>query len=300
MTRLRMQVAAWLLPALMLAATASAQTAVTIQAVTSDVSQTVLTITGTNFCAAPTVILSGMYLTVLSSAPTQLTVTEPVLTPGTYYLVVSCGTLAGRTAYFDVAVGAIGPKGDKGDQGVQGIPGPTGDPGPQGNTGPQGNPGTPGATGPAGPPGPTGPPGPASVIALGTRRNNTILPSATLAFLSPAVPITLAASNQPVVVTAQVTLGTSSGSVADGLRLWICYQPSGGALNTPHGFDWISPVAAPGTANIYSMTDVITGLAAGTYNFGLCGQTSTLPNLWNKGDWAYTTVQVLAAGTPVF
>jgi hypothetical protein len=33
----------------------------------------------------------------ISSTPTQLTVTEPALQPGTYSLVVSCGTLAGRT-----------------------------------------------------------------------------------------------------------------------------------------------------------------------------------------------------------
>jgi Collagen triple helix repeat (20 copies)/IPT/TIG domain len=277
---------------LSIAETASAQTSVTIQSVVSDANQTTLFVSGTNFCAAPTVLLSGMPLAVISSAPTQLSVVEPALQPGTYYLVVSCGTLAGRTAYFDVAVGEIGPKGDKGDTGNPGIQGVPGNPGGQGVQGPPGPPGQTGQTGQA------GPAGPAAVVAFGTRRASTVFPTATLAFLSPALPVTVA-SGQVLLASAQVALGTSTANGATGLRLWMCYQANGGSLTERHPIDWISPVAVANSLNVYSITDTLDGLQAGSYVVGLCGQITGGPGNWTSADWAYTTVQVFAAGTTI-
>ena len=82
--------------------------ALTIQSAAPNAAQTVLTITGSNYCAAPAVTLGGSPLGVTSAIPTQITATLPALSPGTYYLVVSCGTFAGRTVYFNVTIGAAG------------------------------------------------------------------------------------------------------------------------------------------------------------------------------------------------
>jgi hypothetical protein len=79
-----------------------------IQSASPNTAQTVLTITGSNFCASPTVTLGGIWLAVTTSIPTQITATLPAFSPSTYYMVVSCGTLAGRTVYFDVTIGAAG------------------------------------------------------------------------------------------------------------------------------------------------------------------------------------------------
>src|SRR3954463_547917 len=79
---------------------ANAQGAISIQSVTANANQTVLTISGANYCAAPVVTLGGASLAVTNAIPAQITATLPVLPPATYYLVVSCGSLAGRTAYF--------------------------------------------------------------------------------------------------------------------------------------------------------------------------------------------------------
>jgi collagen triple helix repeat protein/IPT/TIG domain-containing protein len=106
---------------------------------------TELLIEGANFCTTPSVTLGGTPVAVLSGAPTFLLVSLPVLYPGTYLLVVSCGSSG--SASFQSTVGAVGPEGDPG------VPGP---PGPPGATGPVG---PPGPTGPAGPAGPPGPPG---------------------------------------------------------------------------------------------------------------------------------------------
>ena len=81
---------------------ANAQT-LTIQNTTTN--QTTLSVSGTNYCALPAVTLGGTSLSVLTATPTFITATLPSLAPGTYYLVVSCGTLAGRTVYSFVTLG---------------------------------------------------------------------------------------------------------------------------------------------------------------------------------------------------
>ena len=99
-----------LLVALLLIAarSASAQT-ITIQSAVANSAQTALSISGANYCASPAVTLGGTALTVLTSTPTLITAGLPSLAASTYYLVVSCGTLAGRTAYFDVTIGSQAP-----------------------------------------------------------------------------------------------------------------------------------------------------------------------------------------------
>jgi hypothetical protein len=165
--------------ALLLAHNSSGQTALVIRDVVPDVNHTLLFIDGVNMCASPTVTLGGLPLTAVSATLTQVVVPYPEFPAGDYYLIVSCGALPGRTAYFYVTLspnGTTGPTGPTGPAGAQGptgptganstVPGPTGATGPAGGQGPTGPtganstvPGPTGATGPAGPFGPTGPTG---------------------------------------------------------------------------------------------------------------------------------------------
>jgi hypothetical protein len=207
------------------------------------------------------------------------------------------------------AVGATGPIGPKGDPGAKGDTGATGPAGPQGAkgdtgaTGAQGPQGPAGATGPQGPAGPQGaqgPQGPAGssgAVSVGTRRSQTVTPTTTLAYLSPALSVTVAVG-QTVLVSAQINIGTSVAGGASGLRLWICYQPSGGAITQAHPGDWIEGQTVQNTLITYPITDTISGLPAGSYTVGICGsQVTTVTNNWNSEDWAYTTAQVIGGAS---
>ena len=88
----------------------------------------------------------------------------------------------------------------------------------------------------------------------------------------------------------------SVASGADGLQLWICVRPSGGAIAKVHANDWLTAKAPGGTLNVYPMTDTVTGLAAGSYDVGLCGADPT-PTGWNTLDQASTSYQLYGAGT---
>ena len=93
-----------------------------------------------------------------------------------------------------------------------------------------------------------------------------------------------------------INLNGSAG--ANGLRIWICYQPNGGSITTAHPGDWIDLQAVANALTPATMTDTLAGLAAGAYTVGLCGQqASSVANNWNLEDWAYTTAQVLSGAT---
>src|SRR5262245_27483395 len=80
--------------------------ALTFAGASPNATQTSLGIIGTNFCAAPAVTLAGTALAVQSATPTLVTATLAApYAYGTYYLVVSCGTLAGRTVTGNVTLG---------------------------------------------------------------------------------------------------------------------------------------------------------------------------------------------------
>jgi hypothetical protein len=102
-------------------------------------------------------------------------------------------------------------------------------------------------------------------------------------------------------VDAQVTLGTTAAAATGGetLRLWICYQASGGSITTAHPIDYLAPLATQGGLNVYPLTDTITDLAAGAYSFGLCGQLTSSTTAWSLRDWAYTTVEVISGASVV-
>jgi hypothetical protein len=139
-----------------------------------------------------------------------------------------------------------------------------------------------GATGPAGPQGPSG------ILASGFVDGFSVssIPT-TLTFLSPQVTLTVAAG-QKVTVISTAALGTTGA--AGGLRLWICYRQGAGAPVTWGGglFD----LNTTGTQrNMYSLSADISGLAAGSYSFGLCGLITSGAS-WTNNEWTYTTAFV--------
>src|SRR5262249_27698018 len=150
---------------------------------------TVLQITGESFLSGTPLAVTldttpiPMSLVVVGTpTDTLIEVQNPVVTPGSYLLVVSNGSSANHTGTFDLTIGMVGPPGPQGPTGPQGLQGLQGEVGPQGPVGamgpagpqgpqgPQGDPGAPGAVGPQGPkgdagaPGATGPQGPAGAM----------------------------------------------------------------------------------------------------------------------------------------
>ncbi len=160
-----------------------------------------------------------------------------------------------------------------------------------------GAPGATGAQGPKGDTGATGAQGLPAAVAVGTRRFQTANPTTSVAYMSPALTVNVT-SGQAVLVNAQITIGSTFAAGASGLRLWICYQPSGGTITTAHPIDWIDAQTVQNMLAAYPITDTITGLGAGSYTVGLCGQQSgSVTNNWNIEDWAYTTAQVIAGAS---
>src|SRR5579864_8440891 len=156
--------------ALSISALAATQPSPIINSAVVTYTNNTLTISGSNFGSSPVVILSTMALTVQSSSVTQILAAFPSaappssFAPGSYSLTVNFSN--GKSAAFNVTLGAIGPQGPVGATGPSGpigpagSQGPIGPQGPQGATGPQGPQGLTGATGPQGPTGATGPQGP--------------------------------------------------------------------------------------------------------------------------------------------
>ena len=173
-------------------------------------------------------------------------------------------------------VGPAGPAGPQGEQGLQGNAGPAGPAGPQGLQGIQG------LTGPIGPQGPSG------VLSMNYAAAGAANPSTTLAFIAPIVAVTISAANQRVHVISHRALGGYAAAHELGLR--ICLQSSGGGALTPIGGGTFGLQVPANTRISMGLSAVAAGLANGTYNVGLCGQSSS-PN-WINNDWGYTSALV--------
>jgi hypothetical protein len=111
---------------------------------------------------------------------------------------------------------------------------------------------------------------------------------ATLSFIGPSASVAIT-TGQRIHVTAHAALGAGSIAAAS-LNLYICQRASGGPLTTVGGgvFGLTSPA---NQRQLYGLSAVVTGLAAGTYQVGLCGSTSNAN--WNNNDFAYVSALVL-------
>ena len=192
--------------------------------------------------------------------------------------------------------GAVGPVGPAGPQGPAGAVGPMGPAGPQGAQGIQGlaGPAGPaGAAGPVGPAGAAGPAGPSGVISTAYANGNSVAIAnvATYAFIAATVTVNVA-MGQSVQVHSSAALGSTAVGGGLGLRLSICSQLGANAL-VDNGADYINDVrTVQNTRGVYSLSTRFTGLAAGSYRFGLCGFAAGNAASWNSNEWSRTTTVV--------
>ncbi len=182
--------------------------------------------------------------------------------------------------------GPAGPAGATGATGPQGPAGPVGATGPQGPAGPTGATGATGPAGPAGATGPAGPQGPSGVVGQGFASGFATAPTASTAFISPTVSVTITAG-QKIFVSSNAALGAGANA-ATSLNLYICYQS--GTLTT-FGGGTFGLTAAANQRQLYGLSAVITGLSAGTYLVGLCGASSNAAN-WTNNEYAYNSAIV--------
>lgn len=186
--------------------------------------------------------------------------------------------------------GPAGPVGPQGAQGLQGNQGPTGATGATGAQGPQGAQGPVGPVGPAGATGATGPQGPSGVVGSAFVSGPVIAPTASAAFISPTAQVAVAAG-QKVLVTAHAAMGSAAAGGGTQLNLYIGRQPSSGGAVSAVGNGLFGLTAAQSQRHTFGMSAVITGLPAGTYNFGLAGASANAAS-WNSNDFGYVTVLV--------
>ncbi len=185
------------------------------------------------------------------------------------------------------AQGLQGPMGLPGAQGPMGAQGPAGPAGPPGAQGIQGLPGAQGVAGPAGPAGPAGAPGIVSgVFTSGFGAN----PTATTAFISPTVTVTIAAG-QKILAWADKALGAGA-TAASGLNLYMCYQSTAvGSTIQIFGGGSLGHAVPINTRIMFGINAYMTGIGAGTYNVGMCGS-SGVPANWSNNEWGYVSAVV--------
>lgn len=183
------------------------------------------------------------------------------------------------------AAGAQGPQGPQGATGAQGPQGPQGATGAQGPQGPQGATGATGATGPQGPQGPQGPSGVAMTLFTA---GSCTAPTSTISFITPTVSVSVQA-NQRVVIFAHAALGASTNA-ANQLNIYPGFRPTAGAVTTVGGgmFGLTCPT---NSRQIYSVSGVTPSLAAGTYEVGMVGSSSSVS--WTNNEWGYVTIMVI-------
>jgi hypothetical protein len=158
------------------------------------------------------------------------------------------------------------------------ILGPAGPPGPQG---PQGVPG------PQGNPGPAGPQGSSGIVNLLFNSSDAPAPGPTLQFIGAIVtgPIT---AGQKFFVVSHRALGTSFAAGAGNLNLYICYRVTASMASPTTVGGGVLGNSVPGSTRVpFGVSAVISGLAPGTYDVGLCGFAPA--GQWNNNDWGYTT-----------
>jgi hypothetical protein len=155
---------------------------------------------------------------------------------------------------------------------------------------PQGPKGDAGPAGPQGPAGETGPIGPSGVISSAARNNGDPPgPSSTNQFLALPATVTVPAGAK-VFVDSHRAFGTLS-SAAGALNLFMCSRPAGSvAAPTPDGNGILGLQLPPNSKATMGFSRILTNLAPGSYEVGLCG---TGGANWTNNQWGSTTALVL-------
>jgi hypothetical protein len=116
-------------------------------------------------------------------------------------------------------------------------------------------------------------------------------PIGTLGFIAAPVTVTVG-TGKSVEVISSAALGSTAGSGAGNLNLYIGYQlVSGGPVFHVGAGEFGLTIQKNQRAD-FTLSAVITGLAAGQYKVGLVGQTADSNTNWNFNDYSYTTALV--------
>ncbi|HEY6098382.1 MAG TPA: hypothetical protein VIW03_03065 [Anaeromyxobacter sp.] len=101
-------------------------------------------------------------------------------------------------------------------------------------------------------------------------------------FVAPTVNVTVATGNK-VFVTTSKALGSTTGATG---QLAVCHAPAGGAIVSPGG-DWNMIDVSANNRVLFTKARIFSGLAAGTYTFGLCMLTAS--TAWNLNEWGQSS-----------
>lgn len=116
-------------------------------------------------------------------------------------------------------------------------------------------------------------------------------PTASNAFIGPTQSSVTITAGQKVYVTVSKALGSTVAGGGVALDLYMGYQLSSATTPTVVGNGIFDNRCAQNTRQVYTMTWCFTGLAAGTYTFGMVGN-STTPSSWNSNEFGYITTMV--------
>jgi hypothetical protein len=173
--------------------------------------------------------------------------------------------------------------------GATGLMGPAGADGTDGAMGPRGPTGADGAAGPAGPQG-----SPAS-MAMYRASGFGQEPQLTTDFIGPTLIVTIA-GGQKIHLVADKAFGTMQAGGAHDLNLAACSKSTAPGASIASDGDGIWGLTmAPGMRSMFGINWVFEGLPAGTYEIGMCGQSSE-PESWDSDE--YGVVSAFVADGP--
>ncbi|HXD73164.1 MAG TPA: hypothetical protein VN628_05495 [Vicinamibacterales bacterium] len=101
------------------------------------------------------------------------------------------------------------------------------------------------------------------------------------------------AVGQKVFLSANKAMGSNAAGGAGGMRLYVCYRNTTGSSVVAVGagsFDYSVP---QNIRSSFGMSGVITGLAPGNYEFGMCAQGVSTPANWNNNEYGYVSGMLL-------
>ncbi len=110
-------------------------------------------------------------------------------------------------------------------------------------------------------------------------------------FVAAPAPVTITSSSQKVFITSSKLLGSTVAGGATGLNLYISYNTTGAANPVTNlGAGSFGYQCLQNERNSYTLSYTVTGLAPGTYYFGLAASTTNAN--WNSQEFSYTSVMV--------
>lgn len=128
------------------------------------------------------------------------------------------------------------------------------------------------------------------LIASNTVSASSVAPTASLAFLSGTLTVNITSATQKVYLVSTCSFGALA-TAATGLNIYPGYKSSLAATPSQFGGGIFGLTCPANNRMTYTISGIITGLAPGTYQFGMVGSSATPAN-WNNNEWSYTSVLV--------